>query len=138
MRLVINRCYGGYSLSAKAVKRLAELQGKPCFFFKHDYAKKKRFIPVTIEEVGHSMFFDAFTTDDPNSLTKDNFDDAYITSRPEPRSDPLLIQVVEELGRDADGDCAELKIVEIPDGTDYEIDEYDGIERIAEAHRVWI
>jgi hypothetical protein len=28
-------------------------------------------------------------------------------------------------------------VVEIPDGTDYEISEYDGNEHIAEKHRTW-
>ena len=33
--------------------------------------------------------------------------------------------------------CAELKVVEIPDGVDYIITEYDGLEQIEETHRVW-
>ena len=33
--------------------------------------------------------------------------------------------------------CAELAIVEIPDGIEWEIDDYDGIETIAETHRTW-
>jgi hypothetical protein len=46
------------------------------------------------------------------------------------RDDPILVQVVEELGEAANGDCAELYIVEIPAGTRYRIDEYDGNERV--------
>jgi len=53
------------------------------------------------------------------------------------RDDPVLVQVVEELGDAASGRHAKLKVVEVPDGIDYEIDEYDGIERIAEVHRSW-
>jgi hypothetical protein len=55
----------------------------------------------------------------------------------ESRSHPLVIRVVEELGEAADGKHAKLRIVEIPDGTDYEISEYDGQEHIAEKHRTW-
>jgi hypothetical protein len=48
------------------------------------------------------------------------------------RNDPILAQVVEELGREADGDCAKLEIYEIPAGTKYYLDEYDGMEHIIE------
>ena len=53
------------------------------------------------------------------------------------RHDPGLVEVVELLGKKADGDCAKLKIVEIPDDVDYEIQEYDGNEWVAEKHRTW-
>lgn len=53
------------------------------------------------------------------------------------RNDPLLIQVVEELQEKANGSCAKLKIVEIPDGIEWEIDEYDGQESIHEKHDTW-
>jgi hypothetical protein len=32
---------------------------------------------------------------------------------------------------------AELKVVESPDDVEWEIEEYDGIEWIAEVHRTW-
>ena len=53
------------------------------------------------------------------------------------RDDPVLIQVVEEFGPLANDRCSELKIVEIPDGTNWEIDEYDGIETVHEVHQYW-
>ena len=46
------------------------------------------------------------------------------------RADPILAQVVEELGKKANGDYAELYIAEVPAGTKYRIDEYDGIETV--------
>ena len=54
-----------------------------------------------------------------------------------PRDDPALVQVVEELGAKADGSCASLKVVEIPDDVEWEIAEYDGREWVAEKHRTW-
>lgn len=48
---------------------------------------------------------------------------------------PLLVQVVEELGDRAGGPCACLKVVEIPADVKWTIEEYDGLEWVAEAHR---
>jgi len=54
------------------------------------------------------------------------------------RNDPILVQAVEELGTEkASGKYASLKIVEIPDDIEYEIDDYDGRESIHETHRSW-
>ncbi len=55
----------------------------------------------------------------------------------EERTDKNLIQVIEELGKEANGSCAELKIIEIPDDIEYEISEYDGAESVHEKHRSW-
>ena len=46
------------------------------------------------------------------------------------RTDPVLVQVVEELGDKANGDCAMLRIAELSAGTLYRIDEYDGLEQV--------
>ena len=53
------------------------------------------------------------------------------------RTNPDLIRVVETLGKKADGMCAKLKVVEIPDGIRYTIEDYDGAEHIAEEHKTW-
>jgi hypothetical protein len=57
------------------------------------------------------------------------------------RHDPLLVACVETLGgghrENASGEYANLVVVEIPDGVEYEVGEYDGMEHIAEKHRTW-
>ncbi len=53
------------------------------------------------------------------------------------RDDPRLIRVVEEMGKDSWGKRAQLVIIEIPDGVDWEVEDYDGKEWVAEKHRVW-
>ncbi len=55
----------------------------------------------------------------------------------ENRDHPLLVRVVDELGEAASDNIAKLKIVEIPDGVEWHIEEYDGNEWIAENHRTW-
>jgi hypothetical protein len=150
MKVVINTCYGGFSLSTKAVKKIAKLQGRECYAFKRDSDGK--YVAVGDEE---QVFVTHFDTMYPNhvfascnedwasSTTEERqrlgrlYNEHFLTNRPENRSDPLLVQVVEELGEEANGSYAKLKIVEIPDDVEYTIDEYDGVEHIAEKHRTW-
>ena len=53
------------------------------------------------------------------------------------RNNPILVEVVEQLGEAANGDFAVLKVIEIPDDVQWTIEEYDGAEWIAEKHRTW-
>ena len=46
------------------------------------------------------------------------------------RNDPVLVQVVEELGSAANGSYATLRITDIPSGAQYRLQEYDGAEYI--------
>ena len=54
-----------------------------------------------------------------------------------PRDDQKLVQVVEELRAEANGHCAELKIVEIPNDVQWEIEQVGGVEHVSEVHRMW-
>lgn len=90
--IVINKCYGGFGLSAQGI------------------AEYKRLAGIT----------------DPKWYDGDIL-----------RDDPHLVQVVKKLGHEANGAHADLKIVEIPSDVDWQIDEYDGIEWVAEVHRTW-
>ena len=47
------------------------------------------------------------------------------------RTYPILVEVVEALGSEANGLCAKLVIVELEPGTKYRIEEYDGYESIS-------
>ena len=153
MKVVINDCFGGFSLSPLAIKRMAELQKRDCYFFTHDW-KSEQYIPVKLEDINqHSLLVFAFDIPNPNEVLKHKkwstmtdkqrsknsnlYSKHIIKNRDYERHDTLLIQVVKELGTKANGQCASLKIVTIPDGTDYEIEEYDGNEHIAEKHRTW-
>lgn len=63
--------------------------------------------------------------------------DEYFSERLISRDDPVLIGIVKELGEDSFGRFAELKIVQIPADVQWQIDEYDGLEWVAEQHRCW-
>lgn len=54
------------------------------------------------------------------------------------RSDSKLIAAIESVGiNNASGPSAKVRIVDIPDDIEWEIDEYDGIETVHEKHRSW-
>ena len=54
------------------------------------------------------------------------------------RTDPDLIECIEELGKDAYYPRGEIKVVEVPDGIEVEIHEGEaGYEWVAEKHRTW-
>ena len=137
MKVVINRCFGGFSLSRQAVRRLAQLHNRPCYFFEDGgRGGKTRWIPLDDDDKAYCAF--AFDVPNPQDQPQETlFKQHYIDSRPDNRTDPLLVRVVEELGEAASGDLAQLAIVEIPDRTDWELDDYDGIETIHEKHRSW-
>lgn len=157
MKIVINKCFGGFSLSPLAMKQIAARKGRECYFFKQDIGAGLRsdYLPISLDEATkQSLFFVAFSVPNPNETLKQGSDwhamtieerkaqsTAYesieVSGSDYERNDSDLIAIVEELGEAANGRCAELSIVEIPDGTDFVIEEYDGLEHIAEAHRTW-
>lgn len=53
------------------------------------------------------------------------------------RSNPIMIKAIETLGKKAWTRYSEIKIVEIPDGAEYEIDDYDGMETLRQPSQVW-
>jgi hypothetical protein len=54
-----------------------------------------------------------------------------------PCDDQHFVRVIEELASEANGHCAELKVVSIPDDVKWEINRVDGTERGSEVHRMW-
>jgi hypothetical protein len=141
MKVVKNICYGGFSLSQEAEKEYLKLKGKEAFFYKQ--TKYKHIDEVNeytrIDDLKDNYLFVSCLTVDLGETT-DSLqygDEEYFISSKIPRNDPDLITVIEKLGEKANGSCAELSIIEIPDDIEWEIDEYDGLETIREKHRSW-
>lgn len=63
--------------------------------------------------------------------------DGYGFAFEDDRSNSRLVRCVEELGSMANKHYADLRVVDIPEGVDWTLNEYDGAEWIAEKHRVW-
>ena len=71
------------------------------------------------------------------NISKSDWDNYHLYLSEGHREDPILIEVVEELGEEASGKFGELVVVEIPDDLEYTIDNYDGIETLHEDVPVW-
>lgn len=113
MKIVVNHCYGGFGLSRKAFHKLRQL------------GVKEALEEIDIGELWkdgsgvRSEHLDSFCTD----IARDNLE---------------LIKLIEENGSKwVSCKFAKLEIVEIPDGVEWEIEEYDGQEWISEKHRRW-
>jgi len=62
----------------------------------------------------------------------------YVGSDDKNRADPKLIAAIEKVGLEkASGKLASIEIVEIPDGIEWHIHDYDGQESVRENHRSW-
>jgi hypothetical protein len=114
MKIVINSDFGGFGLSDEAIR---------------EYGKRKglNLIEEAPDRFGFVHFFIGEKSDD--TLLWDSDID---------RDDPVLVEIVEALTPQKAGSrFACLKVIEIPDGVEWELNDYDGMEHIAEVHRTW-
>lgn len=130
-KIVINACYGGFGLSKAGVLRYAELKGIKLYCSSNS---KWYTAYYTVPEEEYKRLYE----EDKNNIGNYGKSNS-VCFRPREikRDDPILILVIEELGKKANGDCANLKVVKIPDDVEWEIQEYDGHECVAEQHRTW-
>jgi len=144
MKLVVNKCFGGFGLSMKAEEEYLKRKGKNAFFYTQTkYMHRDGVAEFTLLEDSSATFHITFCftenqgksfSECPDSSDKD---DLYFYGGDVSRNDLDLIAVVEMLGEKANGQRAKLEIIEIPDGVDWEINEYDGMESVHEKHRGW-
>jgi len=134
MKIVINDCYGGFGLSRKAEVEYLKLKGKEAFIYTSTYGGPYD----RVEPDCDCLTTYTFTKDLGDTFKKwPKNDGGYFYGRDIERTDKDLVAVVEMLGEEANGSCAELKVIEIPDDIDWGLSEYDGIETIEEKHRSW-
>ncbi len=137
MKIVINRCYGGFGLSVTAILRYLEIKGQEVWVEPDKWDNTYWLVaPEDRMDRKHGQEFYSMSIDDRIEHNRKLSEETFYYGNVE-RNDPVLVQVVEELGKEANGNHAKLEIVEIPDDVDWEIDEYDGRERIAEKRRTW-
>ena len=136
-KVILNKCYGGFSLSDLAYKRYAKKSGIK--LFKYEMYINADTVSCEFRKVKNSdsLLFSYYVTKDLGKTTNELPKDYCFTLGRENREDPVLIEVIEELGEKANTKFSDLKIVEIPDDLDYVIDDYDGIETLHEKVQVW-
>jgi hypothetical protein len=113
--IVINNCHGGFGLSWDAQIAYLERAG----------------IAYTL--------IDRESRDDTirfgQEIKLSNGD--YWYDREISRDDPVLVNLVREMGPAVNSNFAKLKVVKIPGNVEWSIEEYDGLEWVAEKHRIW-
>ena len=141
-KVVINSCYGGFSLSTLAIKEYMKLKGKQVYFYELDLKDLKKIKLKKINGSKDRMFIYCFTKDFGENfsyadVSDKELDEYSFNSRDIKRDDEDLVKVVEKLQNNSNTMCSNLKIVEIPEDVEWQIEEYDGNEWIAEKHRIW-
>jgi hypothetical protein len=122
MKVLVNTCFGGFGLSDAAFERYLDLNGTKWYRWKDSFLNIHTTVPK--EE------YDKLSQPEKNA--------SFLWCGQIERTDPILIQVVEEMGsKKASGQHSELTIKEIPDDIEWSIDDYDGKETIRETHRSW-
>ena len=140
-KVVINAQHGGFSLSHEGVLRYAEIKGLTLYPEEDDLVGSWTFWSYWLvpeahrpEEPGDNWHR---WTQEQRIASNKAHDEAQLSPRDIARDDPALVQLIEEMGDNANGRVASLRVVEIPDDADWQIDEYDGLEWVAEKHRTW-
>ena len=143
MKVVINECYGGFGLSKEACQRYFDLKGQQVWIevdkkypaldmFTVWLVSPEERLEIKEGEAYHKMSRDERIDYNWKYSQQTWYRDDNLT-----RNDPILVQVVEEMGDKAWGRYAKLAIVEIPDDVQWIIEENDGMEWVAEKHRTW-
>lgn len=141
--IILNKSYGGFSVSNEGYKLYAKKLGLKLYYYKYVGEEGDAFIykryPVEElrEEDLHPIFY-FYSTKDLGEYTSERpIDPAIVLDLDggEHREDPLLVEVVRELGQAANSYISNLKIVDVPisfANGNYTIDNYDGIETLHE------
>lgn len=137
MKVVINDCFGGFSLSERAIRLYADRKGITLYpeegmlglVTYWTVPAQERPKPLEGPRQSYSL--------EERAAWNKAYSESRLYDRDIPRDDADLIAVVEALGKAANGRCASLKVVEIPDDVEWQINKCDGNELVAYKHRRW-
>ena len=136
-KVVLNRCYGGFRLSPKAEKLYWERKlGKEVFAYEFNYEKSNYRKVKDIEKARNWSVY--FTTKDLGDVAEGFPLNERFCIHDILRHDPVLVNIVESLKDEANGEYAKLVVAEINTPM-YRIEDYDGMESIQTPDSVdWI
>jgi hypothetical protein len=138
--VVINVCYGGFGLSHKATMEYYRRKGIKAYPFVEKRDEKgnfdwDHFIPFNgNEKAAFVIHYSSKPLNEDGSYDQTAYLDG---GRGIPRDDPDLVDIVKTMGKKSWGKNGQLEIKEIPGDVEWTIEEYDGNEWVAEAHRTW-
>ena len=142
MKVVINGCYGGFSLSKEGMQRYCDIKNIPCWI--EEDTKFKTMGIFTVWTTPPEKRIESREGEDFYKLSQEEriaynkqYSEQTICNRDIARDDPALVQLVEENAELYGGRCSQLEVVDIPDDVEWQIEEYDGNEWVAEKHRTW-
>lgn len=135
VRVVFNQCYGGFGLSKEAIQRYFDIKGQQVWIEDDKEYPSFRIWTVWLtppeERPVRKKNWNSMSLDERNAYNK-AFSEQTWYDRDVERHDPVLVQVVEELGDKANGKHANLRIAEVSGS--YRITEYDGYETVETPH----
>ena len=141
MKIVINSCYGGFSISKECALYMENLGCKIAKAELDSWRKDEKAIKTFLKKgkFPKNTKGVSFLEIDVKYKKEATFHGYGYTKHNGgySRTDKFLVEAVEKLGKKASGRCANLKVIEIPDNIEWEISEYDGYEHIAEKHETW-
>ena len=153
MKVVLNKCYGGFVPSHEAVIRYAERKGIkvfPYIFTRVEYGYEFRRSKGLDDIREYDKFHQTWGWGNVLFLTKDRgprFDDVTDAIRKdimnvsddELRFDPDFIATVEEMGHDASTYTSELRVIEFepPEGFVPKVIDNDGMELLVDGRWCW-
>lgn len=138
MKILVNRCYGGFGISDKAFEEYLNRTNQE--YYKRESEHSFSISGFDYYKVPPEVYDQIYKKELAKPVSDGRFEksnDLYLSSSSIGRTDPILIQIVEEMGEDSFRMCSSIEVLEIPDGIDWTIEEYDGMEHVAEAHRTW-
>lgn len=138
---MLNKCYGGFGFSrAFWLRYYKEVKNVDLFGYapEYTYGDSTKYVKVDLNDPNNDIKLIFYFTKDKGGIVSEdviNFDEDYATTDArELREDKDAIRIFEENPELYNDWAAKIIVVDIPDGMEYTISDYDGIETLRPAN----